>query len=157
MKLVYYTWSDLDEPVVLDEDCVTGQVAMDDGRVTRVEITAQQQKTFTNTYKLLKKGTGLFPYVCIFLWVTIMMSEKGRPTWELTGSVCTISSKPVGPYTLSERLLAEWLWLASCDLTLLKAVILNICKSFPFLLPTAKCQKCVYWIIKSAPRSVKSV
>lgn len=38
------TWADLDEPVVLDEDGVTGQVAVDDGRVTGVEITAEGEK-----------------------------------------------------------------------------------------------------------------
>lgn len=38
------TWADLDEPIVLDEDGVTGQVAVDDGRVTGVEITAEEEK-----------------------------------------------------------------------------------------------------------------
>lgn len=38
------TWADLDEPIVLDEDGVTSQVAVDDGRVTGVEITAEEEK-----------------------------------------------------------------------------------------------------------------
>lgn len=38
------TWTDLDESVVLDEDGVTGQVAMDDRRITWVEITAEEEK-----------------------------------------------------------------------------------------------------------------
>lgn len=49
MKLFVYlfilnTRSDLDEAIVLDEDGVTGQVAMDDGGITWVEITAGQQQ-----------------------------------------------------------------------------------------------------------------
>lgn len=52
------TWADLDEPIVLDEDGVTGQVAVDDGRVTGVEITAEEEKE--NPHKsLLVKTTWL--------------------------------------------------------------------------------------------------
>lgn len=86
------TWADLDEPVVLDEDGVTGQVAMDDGRVTGVEITAEEEQE--NPHK-------------VYYWRQLEIGEKRKPTWELTGSVCTISSKPVGPNTSSEGLLAE--------------------------------------------------
>lgn len=55
--------------------------------------------------------------------------EEGKPTWEQTGSVCTISSKPVGPYALSECLLAGFQYgvtMTQCDLALLKTGTLHI-------------------------------
>lgn len=33
-----YTWANLDEAVVLDKDGVTGEVTMDDGRFTWVQV-----------------------------------------------------------------------------------------------------------------------
>lgn len=108
-----YTWSNLDEPVVLDEDGVTGQVAMDDRRVTWVEITAEKKKK-TSTYEntnFFRKWVVFIVSALFFAFLLLgnhitfgIMCEKGRPTWEQTGSVCTIASKPVGPYTLSEHL-----------------------------------------------------
>lgn len=38
------TWADFDQPVVLDEDGVTGQVAMDDGGITGVEVAGDAEK-----------------------------------------------------------------------------------------------------------------
>lgn len=35
------TWADLDETVVLDENGVTGEVAVDDGRLAGVQVTAE--------------------------------------------------------------------------------------------------------------------
>lgn len=37
------TWSNLNKPIVLNEDSVTGQVAMNDGRVARVQITVERK------------------------------------------------------------------------------------------------------------------
>lgn len=55
MKNGFRTWSDLDEPVVLNEDGVTGQVAMDDGWATWVEITGWHPKE-TNTDIVLRRS-----------------------------------------------------------------------------------------------------
>lgn len=35
------TWANLDEAIVLNEDCVTGKVAMDDGRFARVQVAGE--------------------------------------------------------------------------------------------------------------------
>lgn len=75
-----------------------------------------------------------------------IMSENRKPTWEQTGSVCTISSKPVGPYTLSERLLAGFQYGVSMAYIMWfnfgqnwYTVYLQIL-SFLFFLPMARCQ-----------------
>lgn len=36
------TWANLDEAIVLDEDGVTGEVAMDDGRFTGVQVAGEK-------------------------------------------------------------------------------------------------------------------
>lgn len=55
--LVYDIWrngSDFDETVVLDEDCVTGQIAMDDWRVARlVQVTKIVQSFITYNSKFV--------------------------------------------------------------------------------------------------------
>ncbi len=42
------TWANLDEAVVLDEDGVTGQVAVDDGRFAGVQV-AGDKRTKTSS------------------------------------------------------------------------------------------------------------
>lgn len=42
LRPITHTWANLNETVVLDENGVTGEVAMDDGRLTGVQVTAEK-------------------------------------------------------------------------------------------------------------------
>lgn len=54
-KAITPTWANLNETVVLDEDGVTGEVAMDDGRLTGVQVTVTEGTRVNTAQKASQK------------------------------------------------------------------------------------------------------